>query len=202
MQADSQDLARQAIDGDRGALDELWRRHRRWVAAVILAYMPAGFEIDDLLQEAAMAMVRNISKLREAARLQPWLRRIAINTVRTSIRRHAVRQRHDRDMIERTAHELARGTTKDGAPAMPIDAARALDLLSALPVEYREILLLRAVRGLTMAQIARALELPEKTVETRVRRARRLMIEAAANTYDVSARDDAAPTDSSCANRG
>ena len=43
--------------GDIGAQQELWRAHRRWVAAIILAHRPRSVEVDDLMQEVALKLV-------------------------------------------------------------------------------------------------------------------------------------------------
>jgi RNA polymerase sigma-70 factor (ECF subfamily) len=53
----------------------------------------------------------------------------------------------------------------------------ALELSRNLPDEYREPLLLRAVRGLSYRQIADILSVPITTVETRLVRARRMLRE-------------------------
>ena len=70
---------------------------------------------------------------------------------------------------------------------------RMLDLVESLPVKYREALLLRAVRGLSQHQIAEALGLGIKTVETRLFRARR-MLRASCQTDPQCSADTARPS--------
>ena len=45
------ELVRRAMGGDDGARMVLWSSHRRWLAAVLLARMPSGWDLEDLLQE-------------------------------------------------------------------------------------------------------------------------------------------------------
>lgn len=57
-----------------------------------------------------------------------------------------------------------------------------LDLARGLPEGYREPLLLRCVKGMSYREIAKVLELPETTIETRIARGRRMLRELASRT--------------------
>ena len=72
-----------AISGDSQALERLWEQHRRWSAAILLAHKPSDAELDDLLQDIAMTLVRKIHELRDPTLFKPWLRRLTINTAIT-----------------------------------------------------------------------------------------------------------------------
>jgi RNA polymerase sigma factor (sigma-70 family) len=52
-----------------------------------------------------------------------------------------------------------------------------LTLAQRLAPEYAEPLMLRAMRGMSQKQIAQTLDLPETTVETRLARARKMLLE-------------------------
>ena len=75
-------LVERARNGDRGAQSELWRAHRRWVAAIILAHRPRTVEVEDLMQEVAFKLVTKLETLRDVEAFRPWLRRIIINICR------------------------------------------------------------------------------------------------------------------------
>ena len=79
-------LVRQARCGDRKAQQELWCAHRRWIAAIVLAYRPQSVDADDLIQEVAVKMVSKIEFLREETLFRPWLRQIVINVCRGTAR--------------------------------------------------------------------------------------------------------------------
>ena len=174
-------LIEQARDGDRVARQELWRAHRRWVAAIILAHRPHALELEDLLQDVALRFVDKVHTLRDSAAFRPWLRQIAINVCRGAAR--TIRSA----LPIATAEDS--GTEEHGAaePAEPADSQRAFELNDAagrlleqalsLPMAYREPLLLRCLRSLTYQQIGQILDLPVTTVETRLCRARRMLRE-------------------------
>lgn len=187
MEDESTELARRAIKGDRPALEELWRLHRRWLAAVVLAHRAGRAETDDLLQDVALAVVRNIAQLRDPALVRPWLRAVAVNSVRTSARRQAagpVTHNGHAGHPEPETASIAPAETRTGGERAALNPARLLELALGLPVHYREPLLLRALRDLSVRHIAEAMDLPEKTIETRLLRARRLLCDAVAMEED------------------
>ncbi|MFG0285484.1 MAG: sigma-70 family RNA polymerase sigma factor [Phycisphaerales bacterium JB039] len=150
--------------GAQCPVDLFWRANRAWVAAVLHAHRPAGVEVDDLLQEVAMALVRHADTL-DLDRARPWLRRVAINAAADAARRARVRRR-------------APVAGPGAAPAGPPEG-HALAAAMRLAPEYREPLLL-SLRGLPQRVIAEVMQLPETTIETRLVRARRMVREALA----------------------
>jgi RNA polymerase sigma-70 factor (ECF subfamily) len=179
-------LVAAAIRGDADAVRALWQEHRRWVAAVILAHKPREAELDDLLQDVAMAFVRTISKLRDEAMLRPWLRTVAVNAARAAGR--DTRRRRQRmgwklggtDEAETgPAAAIDRGYEPDLAAGRREDAGRLISLSARLPDGYREPLLLKCVRGMSYREIGEMMNLPETTIETRIARGRKMLRELA-----------------------
>jgi RNA polymerase sigma-70 factor (ECF subfamily) len=175
-------LIERARGGHRVAQQELWRAHRRWVAAIILAHRPRSVEVEDLLQDVAVKFIDKIHTLREARAFRPWLRQIALNVCRGAARstRTTLRigPRHDGDHGRDTATvaEPAADTADVQDLAAQRDAAgRLLQQVLGLPAAYREPLLLRCLHAMTYQQISEVLELPVTTVETRLARARRML---------------------------
>ncbi len=171
-----------AMRGQADALQEVWEDHRRWVAGVLLAHKPREADLEDLLQEVAMTLVRTIGKLRDGAMLRPWLRTVAINAARASGRSTGVRRR----AVETWKQDHQAGLeAAQAAPAPPRTLAdrqeggRLIELARTLPEGYREPLLLRCVRGMSYREIGELMGLPETTIETRIARGRRMLRELA-----------------------
>jgi RNA polymerase sigma factor (sigma-70 family) len=191
-----------AIRGDHRAQNALWERHRRWVAAILIAHKPRWAELEDLLQEVALSFVRKVHELRDPRAIKPWLRIVAVNAAHAAarsgkIRPHAVGSfgAEEVDLALEARGKPSKGvfgaspatTNPVGAGSGLIDdhaqspiklqvgqESRALlDLASKLADGYREPLLLKAVQNLSYREIGRILDLPETTVETRIARARK-----------------------------
>ncbi len=174
-------LAQRAVAGDREALEVVWRQHRRWMAAVVMAHMPAEAELEDIVQEIAVAVVRTIGSLKNPQAIRPWLRRVAINTARTAGRRATIDRRNrpqsvGDDFLDQSTFNRGEMTDQD-AERSRHQVREALALVRGLPEHYREAILLRAVRGLSQGHIAEVLGISIKTVETRLRRARAMLTE-------------------------
>jgi len=178
-------LIERARCGDGRAQQNLWRAHRRWVAAIVLAHRPRTVDVDDLMQEVAVKFISRLETLREARAFRPWLRQIVINICRGAARSERPTLRlADNGRSDDAAPEIGRATmpaARGATPAQAVarrDAARyVLAQAMTLPPEYREPLLLRCVQALTYQQIGAILDMPVTTVETRLARARRMLRE-------------------------
>jgi RNA polymerase sigma factor (sigma-70 family) len=172
--ADTQGQVAAAMRGDCDAVRALWERHRRWVAAILLAHKPREVELEDLLQDVALTFVRSVGELRAGAALKPWLRTVAINAARASGRK-ATRRR--RDVVEGLHFDPGGAGGTDEEAQASEEARRLFDLALDLPEGYREPVLLRCVRGMSYRSISELMGLPETTVETRIARGRRMLRE-------------------------
>ena len=154
-------------------LREVWSENRRWVAAILLAHKPRDSELDDLLQDVAMTLVRRIHDVRDPSKIRPWLRTVAINAARAAGRKRKVRLR-----LANSEVDVEREPARESEPEALKDEARlALEAAQRLHPDYREPLLLRCVRGMSYKRIAQTLDLPVTTIETRIARARRMVRE-------------------------
>jgi RNA polymerase sigma-70 factor (ECF subfamily) len=160
-----------AMAGDTDAMRALWERHRRWVAAVLLAHKPGFEDLEDLLQEVAMTFVSKIDTLRDEAGFRAWLRTIALNAARAAGRKGKYRPRaglppHD---------HLPGAGGSDHRIERDEQLRDILGRVAQLPEAYRQPLLLRAMKGMRSREIAELLDIPPATVDTRIARARRML---------------------------
>ncbi|MEL7474152.1 MAG: sigma-70 family RNA polymerase sigma factor [Planctomycetota bacterium] len=170
--------AEDAVRGDPDAIRTVWQEHRGWIATVLLSHKPREVELDDLLQDVALSMVRNITHVRDESSIAGWLRQIAVNAARAAGRKQTVRRRVAGGGVDE--HTLPRQDQPTPPPAPEREEARRLlDLAEELPEAYREPLLLRCARGMSYRRISAITGLPETTVETRIARGRRMLREMA-----------------------
>jgi RNA polymerase sigma-70 factor (ECF subfamily) len=164
-------LVARAQRGDRDAFDELVRRHRSRVYAVVLRLTRDPSDAEDALQDTFLNAYRALHRFDRRARFSTWLYRIATNAALDVIgRRRLSRPLDDAGVPEAVA---------PGDPFAQAGQRRALEAaLAALPEEFRVATLLCDVAGLGTGEAAEVLDLPEGTVKSRVFRSRALLARA------------------------
>jgi len=162
-----------AARGDPAALEALWRRERRRVAAVLIAHRPREEDLDDLLQEVGTVFVERLGEVREPERLGAWLRAVALNIARGA-GREARTARARRRGLEAAEGAIAPDGESGRRRSEAADELRlVLSWVQGLSPALAEPLLLRAVWGHSQRDIAEWLGIPETAVESRLARARR-----------------------------
>jgi RNA polymerase sigma-70 factor, ECF subfamily len=158
-------LVVRARSGDRGAYAELYGRMQGAVHAVVLARVPRS-DVGDVMQDTFVAAWTRLEELRDDAAFPGWVLEIA--------RRRAVD--HGRRQKVRAHDELSeeRGATRD---APTLEARRALLAIEALPMAYRETLLMRLVEGMSGPEIAVATGLTPESVRVNLCRGMKLLRE-------------------------
>jgi RNA polymerase sigma-70 factor (ECF subfamily) len=159
-------LARRAAGGDRGAFDEIVRRHRDRVYAVGLRICGSEADAEDVLQETFLSAWRGLGGFGGRAQLSTWLYRIATNRALD-----LVRGRRPQTPLEAVPEPAAAGDeVEDAATRRAVLAA-----LARLPDEFRAAAVLGDVLGLTPTELADVLEVPVGTAKSRLFRARALL---------------------------
>jgi RNA polymerase sigma-70 factor (ECF subfamily) len=153
-------LVREAQQGSEQALAELyaahWRRAHR--AAFLVVHDAAAAE--DIAQEAFLAAIDALDRFDRRRPFGPWLHRIVVNRAIDWARRESLR-RAANDPPEETA----------APPSAPAIGEELMAALAQLPVEQRAVVVLRHLLDYTPGEVARMLELPRGTVNSRLRRA-------------------------------
>ncbi|WP_308119391.1 sigma-70 family RNA polymerase sigma factor [Streptomyces sp. JJ38] len=140
--------------------DPLWRYVRGMVDSPHLA--------DDLVQEAWIAVLRGLPRLRQPERFAPWLFTIARRTIADHLRqvyRAPRRPVEEADAVVDEADPLGGVLT-----TLQVEAG-----LSGLPPLEREVLILFHLQDLPLASCAEVLGVPPGTVKSRLYRARRML---------------------------
>lgn len=157
--------------------------HDRWLRTVLLARLGEPQAVDEVMQEVALAAVRQKAPIADPAKVAPWLYRLAV-TQSLMYRRKLGRRRK---LADRYA-EQARVADRDPRQPDPLGwllAAERRELvrmaLGRLPGRDVEILLLKYAEDWSYREIAEHLGLSESAVQARLHRARaRLRSELAA----------------------
>jgi RNA polymerase sigma-70 factor (ECF subfamily) len=150
-------------NGDPAAFDALYFRYRDWVAGLAYRFTGDSDAALDVLQETFLYFLRKFPGFRLTTNLKTFLYPAARNlsiAARRKAQRYQTTEAELQQMDATAAPEPAgAGTTELGI------------VLAGLSEEHREPLLLRFVEGLSLAEIAEAMDIPLGTVKSRLHNA-------------------------------
>ena len=180
---------------------EALRLHGSWLRAVAIARLRGLEGADDVMQDVAMAAIRNWETLRTAANAKPWLYRLTVRAAlmhrRTLGRaRKRIKEAIDTYTAKYGVSEAARvGVLADSdAPGTrggdPLGSILAVErhshlrmAIAKLPVKDMEMLLLKHVDDCSYQEIAQRLGVTAGVVQMRLFRARQKLREILAQQY-------------------
>lgn len=180
---EEKDLISRAARGDAEAFRQLVEAYQT-PAYRLAARMCGPDSAEDVTQEAFLAAWRALPEFRGDCRFSTWLYRLVSNAAIDCLRR----EKKHRDTGDVDDLELPDGGPSPQEQAERSDTRdavrRALDRLSP---EHRQVLLLRFMQELDYGEIARALNVSEGTVKSRINRAKSKLREvlAAGNFFDA-----------------
>ena len=156
------ELIERALGGSQRAWLDLVRRHERRVYNLAWRMTGDSHEAMDLMQEAFLAVYRNLPNYRADGAFAAWLLRIVANRAVDFLRRRR---------INPLDHAV---DVDDLALAAPADAeqeqlrASLLRLLGTLSADQRVVVELKFFQHLNFREIGHSLGIPENTAKTRL----------------------------------
>ena len=180
MNVEDRGLATRASQGDVEAFTKLVRAHSSLVYRVALRVLGTE-DAQDASQEVWIRVWRNIKGFRGESTFSTWLYKIAVNTCLSVRQKEARREEREYDRETSYLSEPTGGDTDPEAAAL--SAERRDEVQAALGhvrVEHRAALVLRHMEGLSYAEIAEVLEVPDGTAKGWVSRGRAAMLIALA----------------------
>ena len=170
-------------DGDPAALEALVRSHQDRVYSFAMRMCRNVEDAKDILQDTFLGVIRSIREFREESKFSTWLYRIAANACLKKRRRGV----HDPTPDQELSLDdlMPRPDAEGRKPEIPDwsgDAERALldgelsarmeSAIDKLPKDYKIVLVLRDVEGLSAEETAQAVGLSVPAVKSRLHRAR------------------------------
>jgi RNA polymerase sigma-70 factor (ECF subfamily) len=163
------------LSGERELYEVLVRRHNQRLYRAARAILRNDNECEDVMQEAYVQAFAHLAQFRAEARFSTWLTRIAVHEA-LARRRRAIRHSGQTEVEEPVV--FITPEQEAGGRELVKLLERAID---ALPDNFREVLILRTVEDMSVADTAAVLDVPEDTVKTRLFRARNQLREAIAD---------------------
>ena len=176
------DLVEKCRLDDRIALEELVRRNERIIYSTLYHLDPNRTDISDLVQEVLFRMARSVKNLRNPATFKFWLNQIITNLFYDELRRKTRRLATisiDTPMYDTQDEDSS--PTRDIADTGRIPEQKTLgseldkkikDAIDNLPEQFRIVIVLRELQGLSYEEIADITKTNIGTVKSRLARAR------------------------------
>jgi RNA polymerase sigma-70 factor (ECF subfamily) len=182
--------------GDVDAFAELVSRHEKRLWNFVRRFVADSATAEDLLQEVFLRVVRSAAEWHPSAKFSTWLLTIARNLCTDQARRGALRKADSLDQTpgaradDSGSHRIDKVASPEGnaeRAAMNREIALRVDqAVEELPVEQREVFLMREVMDMSFAEIATATGASEPTVKSRMRYALERLRSALVELHDQS----------------
>ena len=167
--------------GDVDAFRPLVERHQKKMLNIAYRMMGDYEAASEVVQDAFLHAYKAIRKFRGEARFSTWLCRIVINLSKNRIRQ--MKTQSEREGVSLDAPiETEDGQVSQDPPSEEPSALEQMErkevqtavqmCINALESDYREVLVLRDIQGLSYDEIGEILKIPGGTVKSRLFRAR------------------------------
>lgn len=150
-------------------------QHEAWLRTALHSRLGNHDEVDEVMQEVALAAAHQASKKQQVERVGPWLYRVALRQVML-FRRKAGRRRK---LIQSAMHQLNDGSSSNACPLQFLLSQerqqlvrRAIGKMADLD---RQLLMLKYVDGMSYNEISDRLGVSASAVQSRLHRARAQM---------------------------
>jgi len=165
------DIIRQILLGQRELFEQIVLEYQDLVFSICLNIVKNTYDAENIAQETFLTAYCSLSDFRGGS-LKSWLCRIAANK---SIDCKRKQSRFVFEGLEESADQA--GESVEEAFERMERKERMNNILSALPDKYASVIKAFFYSRFTVKEIARHMKLPERTVETRLYRAKKLIRE-------------------------
>ncbi|NBJ93762.1 RNA polymerase sigma factor [Parablautia muri] len=160
------ELLQRIGQGDTRAVDELIGIFYPEILRYCFWHAPNRSLAEDAAQETFLKVIRYFDRYTHKGKFKPFLYQVAANTCRDMWRKKG----HEDVSLEELQIDFA--YSEPGFESVQSDMALK-QLVSSLPSDLQEIVLLRFGQDLTLREIAKATSMPLRTVQSRLRSALR-----------------------------
>ena len=168
-QSDDQQVIRAVMNGNVNAYSTLVQQYQKPIFNLMYRITGSYEDAKDLAQETFIKAYEKLDQFRIGARFFPWLYTIGFNHAKNFVRRgNPVQRISDEDCEEQSGLDYL--SQHEEKVCAHIDSVRIYQALEQLPVDYREAVLLHYHEGLSMEEIAAALELSVSGAKMRIHR--------------------------------
>lgn len=174
-----QELIRRCLSGQTDSFGLLVERYQHRLYHALVQVLGSPNDAQDVAQDAFVHALEKLQTFRGQSAFYSWLFRIALNTA-ASARRKRKRMTSSVDLAKEStgAEPIDPRPSTDPTHAMEVSDRQRLvnQALGKLPEEFRVVLVLKEVDGMSYEEIAGVCDCPVGTVRSRLHRARQEML--------------------------
>lgn len=172
-------LVRRARNGEFGAFETLFERHRTLVYRFAYQIVPRRDDAEDIVQEAFVRAYQHLDRYRDEAKFTTWLLRIVSNLCTDQARMYQRRTALEQQEAAGALDWMTVGSTDDPVQNLEQDRRKTAlrKALAALPNHHRTVIVLRDIEEREYSEIAEMLNCTIGGAKLRVLRARRALKE-------------------------
>src|ERR1700689_1778765 len=176
-QEEARELVRLSQAGQEAAFEQLVRGHQQRVFALVGGILRRPEDVEDVAQQVFLKAYLGIKRFDQRAAFSTWLYKIAVNECWDYLRKKKVRPLvYEADLSEEQVSRLDGIVSADRPPETASARAETREvlerMLSALPEQDRQLLVLKEMEGFSVQELAEILNLNVNTVKVRLFRAR------------------------------
>lgn len=164
-------LVEMAIADNADAFGIIVSRWERKIFALCFGMLAREEEAKDAAQETFISAYRNLKNFRGEAKVSSWLHRIAVNQCLTFKRREKIRSESYLDDESETEDKIFIAPVSF-SPSKQIEQSERLALVrqavSSLPIELKQVIVMKEFEEMTFQEISDNLDLPLSTVKSRL----------------------------------
>ncbi|GBF31972.1 RNA polymerase sigma factor SigW [Desulfocucumis palustris] len=176
-------LVHKTIQGDRDAYGQLVERYQHQLYDLIFKMLNNQEDARDVSQEIFIKVFRSLDKFRYESKFSTWLYRVATNHCLDFLRKK--KREKERYLIRESPPEDGAGREPQSGGCWEPEQSllqkenlqRLQKALEQLPETYRLPLLMQHYRKMSYQEIAQIMNIPVKTVATRIYRAKNMLKE-------------------------
>lgn len=179
MLDDDQALIKKILDGDKSSFEELMKKYNKKIFGFIFRMVRDEEVAIELTQDFFIKIFNVLAKYNFEYKFSTWAYRICYNLVIDYVRKNQayVDSLDDESVSQKQLLESENYIKEDGFDKLAREEVREYiwKAVDAIPLKYRELILLRYLQGLKYDEIARTTELPVGTVKNRIFKAKEIL---------------------------
>lgn len=167
MRSEESELVQLLKHGEEGAFEQIFHKYQEQVYNITYRMMGNPQEAEDMTQEAFLRVFQKIRQFKGKSAFSTWLYRLTVNLCQDRLRKLHKRKFHLAENLETLEENLRTNKSNILAVDEPTledkiileDRRTAVQgIINALPANYRTIIILREIEGLSYKEIATVLD--------------------------------------------